>query len=108
MASTDKIEAFVAEPRNIIVAGSAATGAHLSPNWFSWDGQRFYVSTTQTGSNTPSSAGTRGLQLLIDDPPVSAPCWSGPPSRSARISPRSCAPLPCYPGKARNGRAGRR
>ena len=48
MASTDKIEAFLAEPRNIIVAGIRRDGRpHLSPNWFYWDGQRFYVSTTR-------------------------------------------------------------
>jgi len=36
MASTDKIEAFLAEPRNVIVAGIHRDGRpHLSPNWFS-------------------------------------------------------------------------
>jgi hypothetical protein len=29
MASTDKIEAFLAEPRNVAVAGSASTGARI-------------------------------------------------------------------------------
>jgi hypothetical protein len=33
MASTDKIEAFLAEPRNVIVAGIRRDGRpHLSPN----------------------------------------------------------------------------
>jgi len=49
MASTDKIEAFLAEPRNVVVAGIRRDGRpHLSPNSFSWDGQRFYVSTTRS------------------------------------------------------------
>ena len=40
--------AFLAEPRNIVVAGIRRDGRpHLSPNWFFWDGQRFYVSTTR-------------------------------------------------------------
>ncbi len=31
--------------RNVIVAGIRRDGRpHLSPNWFYWDGQRFYVS----------------------------------------------------------------
>ena len=48
MASTSKIEAFLAEPRNIVVAGIRRDGSpHLSPNWFYWDGERFYVSTTR-------------------------------------------------------------
>ena len=48
MASTGKIEAFLAEPRNIVVAGIRRDGTpHLSPNWFYWDGHRFYVSTTR-------------------------------------------------------------
>ena len=48
MASTDKIEAFLAEPRNVIVAGIRRDGRpQLSPNWFYWDGERFYVSTTR-------------------------------------------------------------
>ena len=49
MASTDKIEAFLAEPRNVVVAGIRRDGSpHLSPNWFYWDGERFYVSTMRS------------------------------------------------------------
>jgi hypothetical protein len=34
MAATDKIEAFLAKPRNIIVAGTRKDGRpHLTPNW---------------------------------------------------------------------------
>ena len=48
MASTEKIEAFLAERRNVVIAGIRRDGRpHLSPNWFYWDGQRFYVSTTR-------------------------------------------------------------
>ena len=49
MASTDQIEAFLAERRNAVVAGIRRDGRpHLSPNWFCWDGQRCYVSTTRS------------------------------------------------------------
>jgi len=35
MASTEKIKAFLAEPRNVVVAGIRRDGRpHLSPNWF--------------------------------------------------------------------------
>jgi PPOX class probable F420-dependent enzyme len=48
MPSDDKIAAFLAEPRNAIVAGTRADGRpHATPNWFYWDGERFCVSTTR-------------------------------------------------------------
>ena len=57
MASADKIEAFLAEPRNIIVAGIRQDGRpHLSPNWFYWDGERFYVSAQRM----------KGISILVD------------------------------------------
>jgi PPOX class probable F420-dependent enzyme len=69
MAATDKIEAFLAEPRNIIVAGIRRDGRpHLSPNWFSWDGQRFYVSTTRDRVKYAIFRRDPRAQLLIDDP----------------------------------------
>jgi len=69
MASTEKIEAFLAEPRNIIVAGIRRDGRpHLSPNWFWWDGQRFYVSTTRSRVKYAIFRRDSRAQLLIDDP----------------------------------------
>ena len=47
MASTDKIEAFLAEPRNLIVAGIRRDGRpHLSPNWSYRDGRAIPRSLT--------------------------------------------------------------
>ena len=69
MASTGKIEAFLAEPRNVIVAGIRHDGRpHLSPNWFYWDGQRFYVSTTRDRVKYAIFRRDPRAQLLIDDP----------------------------------------
>jgi PPOX class probable F420-dependent enzyme len=69
MASTGKIEAFLAEPRNVIVAGIRRDGRpHLSPNWFWWDGQRFYVSTTRDRVKYAIFRRDPRAQLLIDDP----------------------------------------
>jgi len=68
MASTDKIEAFLAERRNVIVAGVRRDGSpHLSPNWFYWDGQRFYVSTTRSRAKYAIFRRDRRVQLLVDD-----------------------------------------
>ena len=39
----------MAERRDAVVAGIRRDGRpHLSPNWFCWDGQRFYVSMTRS------------------------------------------------------------
>ncbi len=69
MASTQKIEAFLAEPRNVVLAGIRRDGRpHLSPNWFYWDGERFYVSTTRNRAKYAIFHRDPRAQLLIDDP----------------------------------------
>jgi PPOX class probable F420-dependent enzyme len=69
MASTGKITAFLAEPRNVVIAGIRRDGRpHLSPNWFLWDGQRFYVSTTRDRVKYAIFRRDPRAQLLIDDP----------------------------------------
>jgi PPOX class probable F420-dependent enzyme len=69
MASTEKLEAFLAEPRNVVVAGIRRDGRpHLSPNWFYWDGERFYVSTTRGRVKYSIFRRDPRAQLLIDDP----------------------------------------
>jgi PPOX class probable F420-dependent enzyme len=69
MTSADKIEAFLAEPRNVVVAGIRRDGRpHLTPNWFSWDGQRFYVSTTRGRAKYAIFRRDPRAQLLVDDP----------------------------------------
>ena len=70
----------------------------LTPNWFYWDGERFYVSTTRSRAKYAISGATRGPSCSSTTPPVSALCWSRPRSRSARTSSPSC-PLPGYPGE---------
>ena len=69
MASTEKMEAFLAEPRNVVVAGTRRDGRpHLSPNWFYWDGERFYVSTTRSRVKYAIFRRDPRAQLLVDDP----------------------------------------
>ncbi len=41
-----KLEAFLAQPRNVMVAAIRRDGRpQMTPNWFLWDGSRFYIST---------------------------------------------------------------
>ena len=69
MTSTEKIEAFLAEPRNVVVAGIRRDGRpHLSPNWFYWDGERLYVSTTRGRLKYAIFRRDPRAQLLVDDP----------------------------------------
>jgi PPOX class probable F420-dependent enzyme len=68
MASNDKIEVFLAERRNVIVAGTRTDGRpHLTPNWFHWDGRRFYVSTTRGRVKYALFRRDPRAQLAIDD-----------------------------------------
>jgi PPOX class probable F420-dependent enzyme len=68
MASTEMIDAFLAEPRNVMVAGIRRDGTpHLSPNWFYWDGERFYVSTTRTRAKYAIFRRDPRAQLAVDD-----------------------------------------
>jgi PPOX class probable F420-dependent enzyme len=68
MASIDKIAAFLAERRNVVVGGVRKDGRpHLSPNCFVWDGQRFYVSTTRTRVKYAIFRRDPRTQLLVDD-----------------------------------------
>jgi len=69
MASTDNLEAFLAGQRNLIVAGIRADGRpHLTPTWFYWDGERFYVSTTRGRAKYAIFRRDPRAQLAIDDP----------------------------------------
>jgi PPOX class probable F420-dependent enzyme len=69
MPAMDKLEAFLAEPRNVVVAGIRGDGTpHLTPNWFYWDGQRFYVSTTRRRAKYAIFRRDPRAQLLVDDP----------------------------------------
>jgi PPOX class probable F420-dependent enzyme len=62
------IDAFLAEPRNAVVAGVRRDGRpHLTPNWFVWDGSRFYVSTTKDRVKYRVFTNDPRAQLVIDD-----------------------------------------
>ncbi len=68
MASMQKLGEFLAERRNVVVAGIRRDGRpQLSPNWFYWDGERFYVSTTRSRAKYAIFRRDPRGQLLIDD-----------------------------------------
>jgi PPOX class probable F420-dependent enzyme len=68
MASPEQIEAFLAQPRNVIVGGVRQDGRpHLSPNWFLWDGERFYISTTRHRVKYRIFRRDHRVELAIDD-----------------------------------------
>lgn len=68
MASVDKIEAFLTERRNMVVAGVRRNGRpQLSPNWFYWDGERFYVSTLRSRAKYPIFRRDKRAELVVDD-----------------------------------------
>ena len=69
MSLPASLGAFLAQRRNLILAGSRAGGRpHVTPNWFCWDGERFYVSTTRHRAKYAIFRQDPRAQLLIDDP----------------------------------------
>ena len=68
MATNEAIEAFLGEPRNAIVIGIRRDGTpQATPNWFTWDGERFFVSTTRKRAKYPIFKRDPRVTLLIDD-----------------------------------------
>jgi PPOX class probable F420-dependent enzyme len=66
--SASPLDAFLAEPRNAIVAGIRKDGRpHVTPNWFFWDGEKFYVSTTRTRVKYRMFRRDSRVELVVDD-----------------------------------------
>ena len=69
MLSNEKVESFLTEHRNLILAGTRTDGRpHVTPNWFYWDGTRFYVSTTRDRAKYRIFRRDTRAQLVVDDP----------------------------------------
>jgi PPOX class probable F420-dependent enzyme len=63
------LDAFLAGQRNLIVGGTRADGRpHVTPAWFYWDGERFYVSTTRGRLKYAIFRRDPRAQLVLDDP----------------------------------------
>jgi PPOX class probable F420-dependent enzyme len=64
----DKVEQFLGERRTVVVGGVRQDDrAHLSPNWFFWDGEKLYVSTTRSRVKYAIFRRDPRAQLLVDD-----------------------------------------
>ena len=67
--SREQLEQFLAEPRNIMVATIRRDGRpQMTPNWFFWDGERFYISTTKTRQKYRNLKRDPRVQLVLDEP----------------------------------------
>ena len=63
------LELFLAEPRNAILIGRRPDGRpHATPNWFLWDGGRFFVSTTRQRTKYRIFSDDPRIQVVVDDP----------------------------------------
>ena len=69
MTLDNAVAAFLAEPRNVVLAGTRSDGRpHATPNWFHFDGELFYVSTTRDRVKYRIFTRDPRAQLLVDDP----------------------------------------
>ena len=67
-AGTGALDTFLGEARNVIVAALRSDGRPMmTPNWFWWDGERFYVSTTRDRAKYRQFTRDPRVQLVIDD-----------------------------------------
>jgi PPOX class probable F420-dependent enzyme len=68
MADPEKLRAFLEEKRNVVVGGVRADGRpHLTPNWFFYDRERFYVSTMKPRAKYAIFRRDPRAELLVDD-----------------------------------------
>jgi PPOX class probable F420-dependent enzyme len=62
------LDEFLSEPRNVVVAGVRRDGSpQVTPNWFAWDGTRFFVSTTRGRAKFKIFSRDPRVELLFDD-----------------------------------------
>jgi PPOX class probable F420-dependent enzyme len=65
--ASEALKAFLRDPRNVIVAGIRKDGRpHVSPNWYFWDGEKFYISTTKNRAKYRIFQRDPRAELLFD------------------------------------------
>ena len=68
MTDLQALESFLGEPRNVVVIGLRHDGRiHATPNWFLWEGGRFFVSTTKGRAKYRVFRNDPHVQLVFDD-----------------------------------------
>lgn len=64
----EQIEGFLGEVRNIQVGAIRRDGRpQITPNWFYWDGAKFYISTTKSRAKYKNFSRDPRVQLVLDD-----------------------------------------
>ena len=102
MPSPSRLEAFLSEPRNVIVAGIRKDGRpHLSPNWFFWDGDKFYVSTTRKRVKYHVFRRDPRVELVVDDATGHRYVQTGGTVEIREDVPAELSPLSRHPGETR-------
>lgn len=68
MSDLAAMDAFLAEPRNAMIAGIRRDGRpHMTPNWYLWRDGRFFVSTTKDRAKFRIFSRDQRVQLAVDD-----------------------------------------
>jgi PPOX class probable F420-dependent enzyme len=68
MPITDQIQQFLDSSRNGILATIRRDGVpHLTPNWFSFDGEYIYISTTRTRAKYRFLQRDPRVAFIVDD-----------------------------------------
>jgi PPOX class probable F420-dependent enzyme len=66
--TSEERESFLAEPRNAMVAALRSDGRpQVTPNWFWWDGAKFYITTTKQRRKYGNFVRDPRVQLVIDE-----------------------------------------
>jgi hypothetical protein len=64
--SPAEVDAFLAEERTCRVATSSATGPHLTPLWFVWDGKALWISSLVKSQRWADIARDPRVAILVD------------------------------------------
>jgi PPOX class probable F420-dependent enzyme len=68
MTRQETIQDFLALPINAVVIGIRRDGRpHATPNWFHWDGTKFYISTTRRRAKYRIFKNDPRIEIVVDD-----------------------------------------
>jgi len=66
--TSDDLHALLAKPLDAIVAVDRPSGGpQVTPNWFVWDGEAFYLSTTRSRSKYPNIKRNPDISIIVND-----------------------------------------
>ncbi len=66
--NTEEINAFLSQPNDAIIAVNRADkGAQLTPVWFFWDGEAFYISTDKGSAKYLNMMRDPNISFIVND-----------------------------------------